>query len=231
MSDIAVIENLVSPDSNETNPEQQPLSEDASRGRVLVVDDEPSVRRGICRALRLEGYVVTEARSGDEAWEILTNGRLLPDAMVLDMVLPNETGLAFLARLPQPLPLAVILVSGQGKIHHAVEALRLGASDFLEKPVGIDELRPAVERAVAVRRAQKERSWEQTVTDAVAPALPAPTGARLRKGSYQSLIDDSERHVLRSTLDLCQGNVAAAARLLHLDRGNLFRRLKRLGMR
>jgi len=227
------MENIVSPEPIDQNAEQQqpPLAEDAIRGRVLVVDDEPAVRRGICRALRLEGYVVTEARSGDEAFEILTNGRLLPDVMVLDLVLPNETGLAFLARLPQPLPLAVILVSGQGKIPHAVEALRLGASDFLEKPVGIDELRPAVERAVASRRSQQERSWEETVSNAVAPALPAPTSARLRKGSYQSLIDDSERHVLRSTLDLCQGNVAAAARMLHLDRGNLFRRLKRLGMR
>jgi DNA-binding NtrC family response regulator len=220
-------------------------------GRVLVVDDDATVRRGLCRALRADGHTVSEARSAEDAWEILNRVHARPEVMVLDLMLPDESGLSFLARLPQPLAVGVVLVSGQGRIPHAVEALRLGAIDFLEKPLGVDRLRPAVMRALATHRDRLDSAFSDSLAFAAAQEPPL-AGPKLKKsvapkfepakvgtpttpvpprGPLQSILDESERRLLRSTLELCEGNVAAAARVLQLDRGNLFRRLKRLGMR
>lgn len=232
----------------ECDEEDEPV-----RGRILVVDDEAGVRRALCRNLRSIGYVVSEARSAEEAWGVLNHGRVRPDLMVLDLMLPDESGLSFLARLPRPLPLAVIIVSGQGRIPHAVEAMQLGASDFLEKPLGIETLHPKVAKVLREQQRQREQAWQDAVADASEPSLPSeaapssspapsapeslpslPTVPELNgpaPGPLQSILDDSERHVLKSALDMCQGNISAAARVLHLDRGNLFRRLKRLGIR
>ena len=101
--------------------------------RILVVDDEPSCREGLRRLLEAWGYHAATAASAEEALEGLESVR--PDAVLTDLVLPGMDGIDLVRRLRADYPVPVIVLSGQGTIEQAVEAIKEGAQDFLEKPV------------------------------------------------------------------------------------------------
>src|SRR6185503_3698542 len=102
--------------------------------KILLVDDDPAVLRGVSGLLRDEGYRTVEARDTIGAWAALHAARDLPAMMLLDLRLPGESGLALLERLPRPLAVPVVVLSGEAKIADTVRALKLGATDFVEKP-------------------------------------------------------------------------------------------------
>ena len=128
-------------------------------GRVLIVDDEPGIRESLTGVLEDEGYSATAVASGEEG---LVELRRHPfDAVLLDVWMPGMDGLETLARI-QEIPAAdrpeVIIISGHGTIETAVKATKLGAFDFLEKPLSIDKVTVVLNNAIQQRRLESKLS-------------------------------------------------------------------------
>ena len=108
-------------------------------GRILVVEDRASLRRMLERALSDEGYEVETAADGGQGIEYLRERSY--DLVLTDMKLPVATGLDVLEASREAQPEApVVVLTAYGTVHTAVEAMKLGAVDFLEKPLEIDDL-------------------------------------------------------------------------------------------
>ncbi len=123
---------------------------------VLVVDDDPGVRDLCMRALRLFGYQVTGAENGRVALNRLTEKPF--DLVLTDLQMPEMGGISLLQRLRQIYSdIDVIVFTAYGTFETAQEALRLGAADYLTKPVGLDDLERTVRRALEWRRVRQEK--------------------------------------------------------------------------
>ena len=123
--------------------------------RVLVIDDDPGVRDYLEALVSRQGYEVRAVGSGEEALGTLDDSR--PDLVTLDVVLPGIDGLDTLRRLKQRLPdVPVVMLSGHGQARTIVEAMRLGASDFLRKPFEVEELELAFQKALEKRALRQE---------------------------------------------------------------------------
>lgn len=110
----------------------------ATKYSVLIVDDESGIRQSLSAVLRDEGYEVESAATGEVALKVLAQRKF--DLVLLDIWLPGMDGLAALERIQsRPDPPAVIMISGHGTIEAAVKATRLGAFDFIEKPLSIEK--------------------------------------------------------------------------------------------
>jgi two-component system KDP operon response regulator KdpE len=122
--------------------------------RVLVVDDEPAIRRFLRTSLGAHGYQVEEAADGQAALELLR--RVPPDVLVLDLGLPDLDGFELLRRLRAGgSALPVIVLSSRADEKGKVEALDLGADDYVTKPFGIDELLARIRAALRHRLQQQ----------------------------------------------------------------------------
>lgn len=133
---------------------------------VLVVDDEPDICRTLEAILTEEGYVVTTAATAGEALELVRDASF--DTVMLDIWLPDRDGLEVLAEiraLEDGLSPEVIIISGHGTIEAAVKATKLGAYDFLEKPLSLDRTLIIVKNAIQARRLRDEnREFQQQLT-------------------------------------------------------------------
>ncbi len=127
------------------------------RHHILVVDDEPLIRQSLSGVLEDEGYSVQAVESGETCLEEIS--RNCYDLVLLDIWLPGMDGLETLERIAQR-PLAerpaVVMISGHGTIETAVRATKLGAFDFLEKPLTIDKVTVVVKNAIRQRRLELE---------------------------------------------------------------------------
>ncbi len=120
------------------------------RSRILIVDDEPSIRRVLAAHLRRDGYEVDAAENGADAIARLETGPY--QLVVTDLKMPEIGGLELLAWCRAELPeLPVIIITAHGTVHSAVEALKLGAHDYVTKPFDLAELRNVVGKALALR--------------------------------------------------------------------------------
>ncbi len=120
---------------------------------VLVVDDERNIRTGLGKALELDGYEVHLASDGQEALELVTSNEI--DLVITDLKMPRVSGEELLKRVVSTNPaIPVIILTGHGSIESAVNAMRLGAYDFLTKPPNLDHLSLMVKRALANRELQ-----------------------------------------------------------------------------
>ncbi len=128
----------------------------AAQARILIIDDEPGIRfslRGILE--EDEGHLVSEAESAEQGLEILS--REVPDVVFLDIWLPGMDGLEALLQIREAYPtLPVIMISGHGTIESAVTAIREGAHDFIEKPLSLERVVLAVNRALEVASLRRE---------------------------------------------------------------------------
>lgn len=124
--------------------------------RVLVVDDEPDIRSTVQEILSDEGYLVVTAESAAAAREARRGER--PDVVLLDIWMPDLDGISLLREWNERggLPCPVIMMSGHGTIETAIEATRLGAYDFVEKPLSLAKLLLTVERALETSRLRRE---------------------------------------------------------------------------
>src|SRR5215469_11925449 len=122
---------------------------------ILVVDDEPGVRSSLSGVLRDEGYSVESVSSGEACLDRLTRGPV--DLIVLDVWLPGLDGLATLARLRErQVDAQVVLISGHGNIESAVRAIKMGAFDFVEKPLSLEKTVLVIRNALRQRRLEAE---------------------------------------------------------------------------
>jgi two-component system response regulator AtoC len=123
--------------------------------RVLVIDDDTGVRDYLTTLMARQGYEVFSAASGEEALEQLPESR--PDVVTLDVVLDGMDGLETLRRLKKRLPeIPVVMLSGHGHARTIVQAMQLGASDFLRKPFEVEELELAFQKALENRALRQE---------------------------------------------------------------------------
>jgi two-component system nitrogen regulation response regulator NtrX len=123
--------------------------------RILVVDDEEDIRSSLRRILEYEGMALAEAASGPEALQKAAELEL--DAVLLDIKMPRVDGLEVLAQLRRQKPdLPVVMISGHGTIATAVEATKLGAYDFMEKPLERDRVLLVLRNAIAQGRLEEE---------------------------------------------------------------------------
>src|SRR3954447_5132301 len=198
------------------------------KSRILVIDDEAEIRRSVRMILEYEGYEVIEASSGPEG--VTLAEREAPDLVFLDIKMPGMDGLDALQRIRaanETLP--VVIISGHGTVSTAVEATKLGAFDFIEKPLAservlvtirnaLDQTRlrnenTSLKRAVEVRHQMVGESPAlRQVWDAIKRAAPTNATVLLlgESGSGKELVARSiHRNSLRSRDRFVQVNCAA----------------------
>jgi len=143
---------------------------------VLVVEDEPDIRRFLRSALASEGYRVVEAESGRRGQA--EAGSHKPDLAIVDLGLPDMDGVELIRRIRAWSPMPIVVLSARAQEHSKIEALDAGADDYVTKPFGVGELLARLR--TALRRA----------------ARPAQGGAPLRFGEVE--LDLERRRVTRS---------------------------------
>jgi len=132
---------------------------------ILIADDEPAIRRSLRDILEFEDYAVEEAADGEEALAKARSGRY--DLALLDIKMPRRDGMEVLEALAdEECPPPVIMISGHGTIETAIEATRLGAVDFIEKPPDLNRLLVSVRGALGRAQVQTEnRRLRQVLAD------------------------------------------------------------------
>jgi two-component system, NtrC family, nitrogen regulation response regulator NtrX len=132
---------------------------------ILIVDDEPGVRSALTGVLKDEGYDVDAVESGEACLELL--GGQVFDVVVLDVWLPGMDGLATLARMRErQIDTQVVIISGHGNIESAVRAIKMGAFDFVKKPLSLEKTVLVVRNALRQRRLEAENQALRAKVDA-----------------------------------------------------------------
>ena len=170
--------------------------------RYLLVDDNAVFRGRLASALEARGATVAQAGDYEEALAALAQAS--PDRAVVDLRMPGESGLALIRAITERSPeTRVLMLTGYGSIATAVDAVRMGAVNYLSKPADADMILAAFERGAA-------------------PALEAP------EVEYEapSLARAEWEHINRVLTD-CDGNISRAARILGLHRRTLQRKLQK----
>jgi two-component system nitrogen regulation response regulator NtrX len=127
----------------------------AQKANLLIVDDEPNTLASLSRAFRLAGHDATVCDNAVKALDLAKTQNF--DLIFSDVVMPGKDGLSFLEDLKsQGITIPVVMMSGQAHIEMAVRATRLGALDFLEKPVSTEKLLLTVENVLKLRRLESE---------------------------------------------------------------------------
>ena len=112
--------------------------------RLLIADDERNISEGLQMLLQEDGYDVDAATDGEEAWEQLSSGEY--GLVLADLNMPRLDGLELFARMrDQSIDSEIIIISGQGTVDSAVEAMRHGAYDYLTKPLDLEQFTRVVQ--------------------------------------------------------------------------------------
>jgi two-component system NtrC family response regulator len=159
---------------------------------ILLIDDDDSLRRVMEFSLTEAGHTVQTAASGEDGLRLFEKGTF--DAVITDITMPGMSGMEVLAKIHQRVPtIPVIVITAYGTIESAVEAMKQGAFDYITKPFNRDELRLTLEKAIKMRRLEKENvELRAEVTD---------------RYCFESIIGSSEK--MKEVLDLA-GRVAAS---------------------
>jgi len=169
---------------------------------LLIIDDDPVFNGVLCRALSRRGYSVNCAHAAAEALALAEQEQ--PELIVLDLNLAGDSGLALVAPLKRSCPKSrIVVLTGYASIATAVEAIKLGATHYLAKPVGIDELLAAFNTGAA----------ELENAAANPPPSKPLTVERMEWEHIQRVMFDND------------GNISATARALQMHRRTLQRKL------
>lgn len=160
----------------------------SNTGKILIVDDEREICAMVADILRDEGHKVSIANDGQSGLKLLS--REMPDVCLLDVWLPDIDGLAVLEKIrAQGSDVSVVMLSGHANVETAVKATRLGAVDFLEKPLSLDKLLMTVENALRIRTLRTENA-----------------NLRMRMEKRYRLIGESKSMIhVRDTIDVVAG--------------------------
>jgi len=174
----------------------------SDNGPVLVVDDDDVFRNRLVKAIQARGIEAAGAAGGVEALRVAAEIR--PTRAVVDLRMPGESGLEVLKRLLERFPdVDVVILTGYGSIATAKDAIRLGAVDYLTKPVDTDQILASFDSPPGGRGTDSD-------------PRSAPSLARMEWEHIQRVLND------------CQGNVSQAARVLGLHRRSLQRKLAKM---
>ncbi|MCO1437017.1 response regulator transcription factor EsaR [Burkholderia multivorans] len=219
---------------------------------ILVVDDEMGIRELLSEILSDEGHVVEAAENAQAAREYRLNQA--PDLVLLDIWMPDTDGVTLLKEWAAQglLTMPVIMMSGHATIDTAVEATKIGALDFLEKPIALQKLLKAVEHGLArgaapvsANAAAKAGTGQAAGPAAVASAAALPTlgddvAAALGLAGQTAAIpfdiplrearDAFERAYFEYHLARENGSMTRVAEKTGLERTHLYRKLKQLGV-
>jgi len=228
-----------------------------ARPQVLVIDDEESMRHALRRGLERAGWACTVASTGKEGVDAFVAGRF--DAVLTDMKLPDLSGLDIVAILTEmDAAVPVVVMTGYGTMQTALDAMRRGARDFVQKPFEVDKVVQVIARTIEERRLSRENHRLRALVERkLAPDQFAAVEAELaaarqteepavdasRVGYAQVAISlDGELVDLREAqrrfettyvehlLARTGGNVAAAARIAGISRPNFHKKLRGLGV-
>jgi DNA-binding NtrC family response regulator len=211
---------------------------------ILVVDDELGIRDLLWEILNDEGHNVEVAENAAQARAARLRDR--PDLVLLDIWMPDTDGVTLLKEWSASgaLTMPVIMMSGHATIDTAVEATRIGALAFLEKPITLQKLLKAVEQALARGTARKSLAplaaqSASPMLDASAGGQPALVAADAGPQSQQSFMldkplretrDEFEKAYFEYHLAKENGSMTRVAEKTGLERTHLYRKLKQLGV-
>src|SRR3989304_2380397 len=196
-----------------------------SKGVILIVDDEETIRFSIKEFLEGKGYEVHVAETSEQALENINE--LLPDLILLDLRLPTMGGIALLEKVKVKDPnVLMIVMTGYGSIDSAVEAMKRGAYDYLEKPFKVEHLRLVIEKALSTQALRREvlelRAQQWTFTD-------EPGGIIIGNSQPMKEIYNLIKQVAKSpsTTVLIQGEsgIALQSKLLRVLQERQFKRV------
>jgi len=198
--------------------------------KILVVDDEIGIRELLSEILFDEGYHVQLAENAAQAREIRLNHS--PDLVLLDIWMPDTDGLALLKEwsAQQLLTMPVIMMSGHGTIETALEAIRIGARDFLEKPIALQKLLNTVATAMQqgvpkLPQEQKADPQERQEQDGMV-MVPLPLDLPIRE--VREYFDSA---YFNYQIQKESGNISRIAEKIGIERTHLYRKLKQLGIK
>ena len=159
------------------------------RSHILVVDDEPDIRQLVSEILADEGYRVSTADNGENARAAFN--RQTPDLVLLDIWMPDVDGITLLKEWSAGggLKCPVIVMSGHGTVETAVEATRLGAQDFVQKPISLARLLAVVSQSLAAKRPPGESSRR-----APGQSIPEPIGSSAAMQLLRTRAEQAAQH-------------------------------------
>jgi DNA-binding NtrC family response regulator len=184
--------------------------------RVLIVDDERSIRETLREILEEEGFEVFTEEIGSKVLEKLSE--LKPDILILDLFLPGTSGMEVLKTLNQKgltHKIAVIIVSGHGSVETSVKAMKLGAFDFIEKPIKYDKLLSVVESARSFLSSQN---------------LDAKAFSDFLELPLKKAREEFEKLYIAEVLKKFNGDLKKAAAFMEIDISNLYRKINKYGL-
>jgi DNA-binding NtrC family response regulator len=201
--------------------------------KILVVDDEIGIRELLSEILFDEGYQVYLAENADQARSYRNDHE--PDLVLLDIWMPETDGITLLKEWVEQelLTMPVVMMSGHGTIETAVEATRIGAVDFLEKPIALQKLLSTIAKAIRDDTPKLQTRTAETQVQKVTlniggraqqVSLPLDLPLREARDHFDALYLD---YHLRKE----EGNVSRVADKVGLERTHLYRKLKQLGIK
>jgi len=204
--------------------------------RILVVDDEPGIRELLSDILYDEGHAIELAENASQARAARTKAR--PDLVLLDIWMPDTDGVSLLKewRAQGLLDMPVVMMSGHATIDTAIDATRIGAVAFLEKPITLQKLLQTVDAAltqkVAPPAVRKPAARSQPVKAArpAAPNVPNLLGHIRLEQPLREAREAFERTYFDYHLKCEHYNMARVAEKSGLERTHLYRKLKQLGL-
>jgi len=163
---------------------------------ILIVDDEEGIRQVLSDCLRDEGYRVVLAEDGFQALRLLSEEPV--ELVILDVWLPNMGGIEVLQRIKAEYPeVEVVVISGHGNINLAVQAVKLGAFDFLEKPLSLEKTITVVQNALRLEQLKREnRTLKVGLAEEDRMIGTSPGIQRVRELSEQSAASDARILIL-----------------------------------
>lgn len=197
---------------------------------ILVVDDEVGIRELLSEILFDEGYRVHLAENAAQARSMREQNA--PDLVLLDIWMPDTDGLALLKEwvANEQLTMPVIMMSGHGTIETAMEAMRIGASDFLEKPIALQKLLAAVAKAimkgVPTVASQQEEEFAADKAEGEHSQIALPLDLPLREAR-----EHFDCMYFNYQMQKENGNISRIAENAGIERTHLYRKLKQLGIK